>query len=140
MENRSESTEKRSAVVDITLEMKAAVVTLGGPRSEHDTRESMIARAARRASISYRTAKSLFYTETTDPKASVVERVRNALANHNTKAEGAARDEFKTLLDRIALVEARLDAIDPDVAGARLVEAFGPAALRRGLGSPMDRR
>lgn len=47
--------------------MRDLVALVAGPRSWSDTRESWLARAARRAGISYRQCKALFYGEIVDP-------------------------------------------------------------------------
>ena len=51
---------------------------IAGPKLPGDTGESWLARAARRAGITYRQAKALKYGETTDPKHSVASRVLTA--------------------------------------------------------------
>lgn len=127
-EKSSGNPERGKVVHCLSLELKYAVVTLAGPRRDGDTRESLIARAARRAGISFRQAKSLYYGETRDPRASVVERVRAALAAHSSQSEANARAELAAIKDRIASLTAQLDAMDQDTASARLAEVFGPAA------------
>lgn len=114
-ESSSRKPETEGCVVtSVAIEMKRSIVLLAGTRRDSDTRESMIARAARRAGISFRQAKSLFYGETRDPRASVVESVRSAM-----KAQ-----EADVLLARISALEATLAQVDS--------EFFGPAveALR----------
>lgn len=120
----SEGSEKSSAkpetlgaiVSSVALEMKHSIVALGRSPAGLDTRESMIARAARRAGITFRQARALFYGETTDPKYSVVERIRQARAaaeKERADAE-AARDEYHALLARIAACEEALRVRDAD--------------------------
>lgn len=108
-------------VTSIALEMKHSIVLLAGHRRSSDTRESMIARAARRANISFRQAKSLFYGETRDPRASVVERVRAAIKDAETD----------NLSARFTALEATLAHVDPEFFGPA-VEALREAA--RALG------
>lgn len=114
-ENASEKTETKSRVMSVVLEMKQSIVALGGPRQPEDTRESMINRAARKAGISFRQAKSFFYGESSDPRASVVERVRAAIDNANAAQEAKVRDEYRTLVEQIELLQHRLAAIAPHV-------------------------
>lgn len=47
--------------------MRDLIAAVAGPRSWSDTRESWLARAARKAGISYRQTKSLWYGEIKDP-------------------------------------------------------------------------
>lgn len=108
------SRNPESVVMSVALEMKHAIVALAGSRMPSDTRESMIARAARRADISIRQAKALFYGEYRDPRASIVEKVRAAIKEDTAETHAA----------RLCALEATLAHVDP--------EFFGPAvqALR----------
>lgn len=106
MEKSSSSSE--NIIMSIALEMKSSIVRLAGPRGDADTKESMIARAARKARISYRQAKSFYYGESTNPRVVAVERVRAALAGlSNTRGITNHADQ----LESAAL---RLETIDPD--------------------------
>lgn len=60
-EKRSESKEKSA----VTAVVKAHVMLIGlcGPRGWNDTRESWLTRGARRARLSLRRAKAIFYQE-----------------------------------------------------------------------------
>ena len=71
------------------------VAAVAGPRSWSDTRESWLARAARRAGISYRQTKALFYEEITD-------------SNH--RSARLLRDAA----ERLARVAAGLQQMDPE--------------------------
>ena len=119
-------------VSELALEMRSRLLTLAGPRRWTDTRESMLARAARRAGITYRTAKSLFYCESADPKSSVVERIRAATAEQEATN---ARQEYRELCDRIARLEADLRIQDEEFHSPD-VDAFG--AMARGSDRSMD--
>jgi hypothetical protein len=81
-------------------DMQSAIEILAGPRQSGDTRESMIARAARKAGISYRQAKSFFYREAVNPSGLAVISVQRALA-----ALTAAQD-VRGECERIAKLEA----------------------------------
>lgn len=48
--------------------MRELVATVAGPREWSDTRQSWLARAARRSGLTYRTIKALWYGEIDDPK------------------------------------------------------------------------
>lgn len=116
---RSDKSSGVSKVSSLSIEMRQAIIRLGGPRDWYATRESWLAKAARNAGITYRTAKSLFYCEAEDPRASVVERIRTAIAARCTQDEVKARDEFSELSARLARLEAAMAISDQ--------EFFGPA-------------
>ena len=124
--------------MNVASEMKRSIVLLAGPRQDTDTRESMIARAARRAGISFRQAKTFFYGETTNPRFKVVERVRAAIENANVAQEAKARAEFERVRDQIALLEQRLAALAADMGGegapVRLAGVVKDSALDRPVG------
>lgn len=110
----SESSDERTenVTMSIALEMKQSIVALAGARSDCDTRESMIARAARRAGIGYRIAKALYYGETRNPRSDAVEKVRAAVKQ---TSEQRARREATELANRIATLEAALRSANPDM-------------------------
>lgn len=70
------SDEKRK--MSTAIDWSQMIGTIAGPMQPSDTRESWLARAARKAGITYRQAKALRYGETTDPKHSVASRVLSA--------------------------------------------------------------
>jgi hypothetical protein len=109
-------TKKMIAIAD---EMKTSIEQLCGPRDFHDTRESWLARGARRAGISYRAAKAFFYRETRNPRSSDVEAVRAALLKdgadndryrERASADEAIRAEIHDLLENLDRAVSRLEA------------------------------
>jgi hypothetical protein len=58
--------------------MRELVTAVAGPRDWADTRESWLARAARRAGISYRQMKAIWYGEITDPNHRSARLLRDA--------------------------------------------------------------
>lgn len=94
---------------DLTL--REAITMLG-----HDapTREGMLASAARRAGISFSQAKRIFYGETTDPKASVRQKIERALQKLNERAEAHARAKLNETAD-IAQLVARAVEVDAEL-------------------------
>jgi hypothetical protein len=112
-------------------ELHHGIKILAGPRQWNDTRESWLARGARAAGVSFRTAKGLFYREWPDPRASVVDSVRAAVARqtHQSQTEAKERDALQELRERITLLESRLEKIDPEFFGHAL-KAFRDAAPR----------
>ena len=94
-------------------EMRSAISTLAGERRWHDTRESWLAGAARKAGISYRQAKAFFYGEARNPSVETFERVRAALKH---KLPGAASDdhgleELRALVSELDRVADRLESL-----------------------------
>lgn len=85
---------------------------IAGPKLSGDTGESWLARAARRAGISYRQAKALRYGETVDPKHSIASRVLTAAAQ-------AKLDQAKRNVQSAAeIYQSHADAlerINPDI-------------------------
>jgi len=82
------------------------IAVLAGPYRPSDTRESWLARAARKARISFRQAKSLWYGECSDPKYSVAISVRGAADQ--------ARKEARELASRFETIAGGLNAKDSD--------------------------
>lgn len=68
----------RNGVVYRTLNWAEEISTVAGPLKPGDTRESWLARAARKAGLSYRQCKSLFYGQTKDPRHSVASKLLSA--------------------------------------------------------------
>jgi len=118
------SDEKRMSTTDWRQE----VVWVCGPRLEGDTRESWLARGARKAAVSYRQIKALFHRETTDPKFSVGQRVRSAAAEARKEALAHARQ-----LESLAR---RMDSTDPDFYCAEIDQALHAARMLRGVDRP----
>lgn len=75
--------------------VRELVAAVAGPREWSDTRESWINRAARRAGISFRQAKALFYGEITDPFHKSARLMRDAA-------------------ERLEAAAHRMEATDPD--------------------------
>lgn len=129
---------KPESEMNVASEMKHSMMVLAGPRLPSDTRESMLARAARRAGISFRQAKTFFYGEANDPRASVVERVRAAIEKANAGQEAKARAEYDDIREQIAVLEQRLAALGSDVGGARAAGDQPGLVRNRALDRAMD--
>jgi hypothetical protein len=116
---------KSKIMSEIAIEMRKAIIALAGERGWGETRERWLERAARQAGVSYRTAKSIFYSELRDPRTSIVTLVRHAAERLERKSaiqEDTARDTFNLLDARIKILENRLAAIDQDVNRSTPVE------------------
>jgi len=123
--------------MSLATEMHQSIRVLAGPRADVDTRESMLSRAARRAGITYRQARALYYRETSDPRASVVERVRVAMAKANEKAEAHAREQLKETADLGQLVARAVEA-DADLRREVLALVLRKLSGARDQDSPLD--
>jgi hypothetical protein len=79
------------------------IATVAGPRSWSDTRESWLARAARRAGISYRQCKSLWYAEISDRNHKSARLMRDAAEKYEAIAAqlpgSLCSNEIASLLD-----------------------------------------
>jgi hypothetical protein len=63
MPNKPTVTAKESAVISATVRANEMLIEVCGPRGWNDTRESWLARGARRIGMSPRRARALFYQE-----------------------------------------------------------------------------
>lgn len=87
--------------------LRELVIVVAGPRQWTDTRESWLARAARRAGISYRQVKSIWYGEIADRDHRSVRLLRDA-------AEQNARGEASELANKLETIARGMRASDPD--------------------------
>lgn len=122
----------------VVAEMRESIVFLAGQRDLHATRESWLAVAARKAGITRRQAKSLFYGESPDPRASIVERVRAARGRMANEREGMAREFYRETIDRIAALEKTVAALTEDQSGRPDAQGQSRPYGRRRTDRPMD--
>ena len=108
------SNGKPEGVMNLAIELKAGLAELAGPLQPSDTRESWLARGARRAGVSHRTARAIYYGETTDPRTSVSDRIRAAVTRLRGEQLKRAQHEHQDILGRIARLERHLSLSDPD--------------------------
>lgn len=94
---------------------RSRLEAIAGEPQWSDTRESMIARAARTAGVPFRTARALFYGETTDPRFSAGVKIDRAaqqqadrfdavaasLEESDAEFHRATIDRYRTLAQRI---------------------------------------
>ena len=109
-------TKTGRTVSNIVEELHDGIVALAGPRSDRDTRESMLSRAARAAGLNYRTAQRLYRREITDPRYSIVRAIREALARRAAtaaeKQEAEANAELHDLRSRVERLECLIANLD----------------------------
>lgn len=95
--------------------MREYVLQVAGSGGVYDNRMSAIARAARRAGVTYRQAKSLFYGEITNPQHLAARRMIDAAnAVQARREEKAASYELAELHRRLSRLEHLLLATDQD--------------------------
>lgn len=102
----------------LNMTFRDAVTALAGVKLPGDTQERWLERAATRTGLSFRTIKSLFYGETSDPPTSVSRALEQAMAMGGLATKGA-RHELALLEGRLAEVERRLAQMDAMGVGSR---------------------
>jgi len=115
------SLEKSSAA-----SLRELVAAVAGPRSWSDTRESWLARAARRSTISFRQIRAIFYGELIDPDHPAARKLRDA-------AVRLGRSETADLAGRFETVTRALAAADADFYRADVAALLSAARALRGL-------
>lgn len=103
------------------------VIAVAGPRDFIDTRETWLRRAARRAGISFRQVKALWYGEITDP--------------HHRSArlmQDAAQRRAQELAGKFEHVARSMATADPDFYRADVVALVRVARELRGVDGPGD--
>ena len=106
--------------------MRELVIAVAGPGGGN--RKSLLARAARNARVTYRTAKSIFYGDITDPEHKAVRRMKLAAGQH----------EAEQLAERFEGLAVALDARDADFHSADIVALIHAARALRGMARTRD--
>lgn len=106
--------------------MRDAIAAVAGPRGWNETRESWLARAARRAGITCRTMKALWYGEIADPEHKAARRILEA-------AERDGRAEAQQLADKFEIIARGINATDPDFHSPDVAALLNAARILRGL-------
>jgi hypothetical protein len=101
--------------------MRELVAAVAGPREFSDNRKSWLNRAARRAGISFRSVKAVFYAEITDPNHHAVRLL-----------QCAARERAGALAGRFETIAQNMEAADPDFYRADVVALIDVARALRG--------
>lgn len=120
------------------VEWREAIANIAGPVGHDDTRESWLARAARKANITFRQAKALYYGECADPRYSVAVKVRQA-AEKIQREEEALRNDVAEIWDRLSKLETRISEIDQDAGSALADRVVQGAGVAGGKDCAMDR-
>jgi hypothetical protein len=98
-------------VMNRTVDWQSEISTIAGPIGAGDTRESWLARAARKSGSTFWHIKALFYGELKDPKYSVAYKILSAA--DRARIEEAKRDAAK-LSELYQSTAQALVNIDPD--------------------------
>ena len=106
------------------LSWHTEIEIIAGPMQAGDTKESWLARAARKAGISYRQCKALYYREMTDPKHSVACGVIDAA--------DTARKQALALAARFEHIAGGMYARDKDFYGDDIIALVDAARRLRG--------
>lgn len=122
----------RISVMQRTLDWQAFIGQVAGPMQVGDTRESWLARAARKSRVSYRQIKALWYGQTTDPRTSTALSVLTAAER--------ARREANAQATRFESLAGAMNASDPDFYSADVLALIYAARALRGLDRPGDKR
>lgn len=118
--------------MSMVIDWKNEIGAIAGPFSPNDTKESWLARAARRSSISLRHIKSLYYGHVKDPKHSVASSVLSA-AELARKTE--ARKDASRLATRFETIAGGMNATDPDFYRADVDSLVNAARILREMDS-----
>jgi hypothetical protein len=113
----------RKIVMQASINWQAEISAIAGAIGIHDSRESWLRRAARKAGLTEWHVKALFYGELKDPKWSVAYKVLSAAEKARL---GEARRDAKQIADIYLSTAATLAHTDSDfhsTAIASLVEA-----------------
>lgn len=114
----------RNCVVQRTLDWPSQINAIAGPMKSGDTRESWLARAARKSGATFRQVKSLYYGECKDPKTSVALGVLSAADK--------ARNEASELASRFESLAGAMNATDPDFYSEDVLTLINAARQMRG--------
>lgn len=105
------------------VSMRDLVAAVAGPVSAFENRKGWLAKAAREAGVSYRSAKALFYGEITDPEHKAARKMRDA----------AGRYEARNLAGQFESLAHSLNVGDQDFHGDTIATLISAARVLRGL-------
>ena len=124
-------------MMDQVIDWKTEIGAVAGPFLPNDTKESWLARASRKCSVSLRHIRSLYYGHANDPKFSVASNILSAA--DRARIEEARRDVEKVAgLYRVHAQ--RLESIDPDFHREQIDALVSAARILGGPDSPGNKR
>ena len=107
------------------MRMRDLVAAVAGPRTWTDNRKSWLNRAARRAGISYRSVKAVWYGEITDQSHHAIR-----LLQHE------AGRRAQVLAGKFETIARNMEVSDPDFFGEDIAALVHAARALRGLDGP----
>lgn len=107
-------------------QMREAISVVAGSRGWFETREAWLARAARKAGISFRACKALWYGEITSEENKAARRMLDA-------ATKEGRAEAKALASQFERIAGSLNVTDADFHSADVAALLDAARALRGL-------
>jgi hypothetical protein len=120
------------------LSWQKEIATIAGPLLQNETRESWLARAARKAGITFRQCKGLFYGEIDDPKVSVAWGVLSAAAKARKEARELA-SQFEYLAGKMnAKIDQNLGSSESQSLSEEIVALIHAARVLRGVAGTGD--
>lgn len=105
------------------VSMREWVAAVAGPVAHFENRKGWLAKAAREAGISFRSAKALFYGEITDPEHKAARRMK----------EAAGRYEARNLAGQFESLAHSLNIRDADFHSSDIAALISAARTLRGL-------
>ena len=116
-----------------TIDWRTEIAAIAGSYLDTDTRESWLARAARKAKVTAWHAKALFYGELKDPKYSVAHKVLSASAKARIDA---ARLDAQTLSTKFETIARGMQIANQDLFSEETAALLDAARLLRGVARP----
>lgn len=113
-----------------TVDWRGEISAIAGLFQASDTRESWLARAARRADVSFRHIKAMFYGELKDPKYSVAYKVLSAAQRARIDA---AKLDASALSSKFETIAAGMLNADQDFYSADVTALLNAARMLRGM-------
>lgn len=107
--------------------MRDAVSVLAGQWGPVETRESWLARAARRAGVSYRTIKAVWYGEIDNPDHKAAQQILEAAERHGRREAGELAARLETLTSALRAIDEdfhgpQIDALSSAVVALRVLD------------------
>lgn len=122
--------KKSDTKMEKTVNWRDEIAWIAGPFGYQESRESWLARAARRAGVTFRTIKALFYGQRVNPGFAIGSKIRDAAED--------ARREARALASQFETIAGGLNAKDPDFHSDDIAALISAARALRGLDSARD--
>lgn len=117
--------ESSDSKMEKSVNWREEIAWIAGPFGYQDSRESWLQKAADKAGITFRMAKTLFYGQRDNPKHDVGERVRRAAA--------AAREEARALASQFEQIAGNNNEKNTHLSSEDIAALVSAARALRGL-------